>query len=39
MRAPNWALDGARPVEMLNTEIAAREVEDAPGRIQDGIFA
>jgi putative toxin-antitoxin system antitoxin component (TIGR02293 family) len=39
MKAPNWALDGARPLEMLDTEVAAREIEDTLGRIDDGIFA
>lgn len=39
MRTPNRALDGARPVDELETEIAAREVEDALGRIRHGIFA
>lgn len=39
MGAPNWALDGARPLEMLDTEVAAREIEDTLGRIDDGIFA
>ncbi len=39
MRTPNRALDGARPVDQLETEIAAREVEDLLGRIQYGVFA
>jgi putative toxin-antitoxin system antitoxin component (TIGR02293 family) len=39
MGTPNRALDGARPVDELETEIAAREVEDALGRIRHGIFA
>lgn len=39
MRTPNRALDGARPVDDLETEIAAREVEDLLGRIRHGIFA
>jgi putative toxin-antitoxin system antitoxin component (TIGR02293 family) len=39
MHAPNRALDGARPLDMLDTEVAAREVEDLLGRIDDGSFA
>jgi putative toxin-antitoxin system antitoxin component (TIGR02293 family) len=39
MRTPNRTLDGARPVDELETEIAAREVEDLLGRIRHGIFA
>jgi putative toxin-antitoxin system antitoxin component (TIGR02293 family) len=39
MRTPNRTLDGARPVDELQTEIAAREVEDLLGRIRHGIFA
>jgi putative toxin-antitoxin system antitoxin component (TIGR02293 family) len=39
MTTPNWALDGRRPLEMLDTEVAAREVEDTLGRIEDGTFA
>jgi putative toxin-antitoxin system antitoxin component (TIGR02293 family) len=39
MRTPNRTLDGARPVDELKTEIAAREVEDALGRISHGVFA
>ncbi len=39
MRTPNRTLDGARPVDELETEIAAREVEDALGRIRYGVFA
>ncbi len=39
MRTPNRVLDGARPVDRLETEIAAREVEDLLGRIRYGVFA
>jgi putative toxin-antitoxin system antitoxin component (TIGR02293 family) len=39
MLAPNWALDDARPLDLLETEVAAREVEDALGRIDEGIFS
>ena len=38
MKAPNRALDGMRPLDELDTEIAAREVEDVLGRIRYGIF-
>jgi len=39
MGTPNRALDGARPLDQLVTEIAAREVEDLLGRIRYGVFA
>ena len=39
MLSPNWALDGARPVDQIDTDVAGREVEDALGRIDDGTFA
>jgi putative toxin-antitoxin system antitoxin component (TIGR02293 family) len=38
MKAPNRALDGARPLDELDTDPAAREVEDLLGRIGDGVF-
>jgi putative toxin-antitoxin system antitoxin component (TIGR02293 family) len=38
MKTPNRSLDGARPLNELETEVAAREVEDVLGRIQHGIF-
>jgi uncharacterized protein (DUF2384 family) len=38
MKAQNRALDGARPLDELDTEIAAREVEDLLGRIRCGVF-
>ena len=38
MKSPNRALDGMRPLDELDTEIAAREVEDGLGRIRYGIF-
>lgn len=38
MKSPNRALDGMRPLDELDTEIAAREVEDVLGRIRYGIF-
>jgi len=39
MQSANWALDDARPIELADTDVGAREVEDALGRIEDGIFA
>jgi len=39
MNTPNRSLDNARPFELLATETEAREVEDALGRIADGVFA
>lgn len=39
MKTPNRALDGARPLDELDTEVAAREVEDLLGRIRFGVFA
>lgn len=39
MVTPNRSLDNKRPFDLLETEGEAREVEDALGRIQDGIFA
>jgi putative toxin-antitoxin system antitoxin component (TIGR02293 family) len=38
MKTPNRSLDGVRPLDELETEVAAREVEDLLGRIQYGIF-
>jgi putative toxin-antitoxin system antitoxin component (TIGR02293 family) len=32
-------LGGAAPLELAGTEVGAREVEDALGRIEDGVFA
>jgi putative toxin-antitoxin system antitoxin component (TIGR02293 family) len=39
MLARNRSLDNERPFDLLDTEGDAREVEDALGRIQHGIFA
>jgi putative toxin-antitoxin system antitoxin component (TIGR02293 family) len=39
LTTPNIALDGAKPIDELSTELGAREVEDMIGRISDGIFA
>jgi putative toxin-antitoxin system antitoxin component (TIGR02293 family) len=39
MMTPNRSLDNARPFDLMQTEGEAREVEDALGRIQHGVFA
>jgi putative toxin-antitoxin system antitoxin component (TIGR02293 family) len=39
MVTPNWSLDDMRPLDLLDTEVSAREVEDALGRIDEGAFA
>lgn len=39
MTTPQRGLGGAVPLELAGTEIGAREVEDALGRIEDGVFA
>ena len=39
MTAPQRGLGGAVPLELAGTEVGAREVEDALGRIEDGVFA
>jgi putative toxin-antitoxin system antitoxin component (TIGR02293 family) len=38
MKTPNRALDGVRPLDELETEVAARDVEDMLGRIRYGVF-
>lgn len=39
MTTPQRGLGGAVPLELAGTEVGAREIEDALGRIEDGIFA
>ncbi len=39
MTTPQRGLGGAVPLDLVSTEIGAREVEDALGRIEDGVFA
>ena len=39
LRAVNASLEGARPVDLLKTEIGARAVEDTLVRLEHGIFA
>lgn len=38
-KAPREALGGNTPLEMVSTEIGAREVENLIDRLQDGIFS
>ena len=39
MTTPQRGLGGAVPLNLAGTEVGAREVEDALGRIEDGVFA
>lgn len=39
LRRPTTALDGAAPLELLDTEVGARQVETLLGRIAHGIAA
>ncbi len=39
MTTPQRGLGGAVPLALASTEVGAREVEDALGRIEDGVFA
>ncbi len=39
MTTPQPSLGGETPLGLASTEIGAREVEDALGRIEDGVFA
>jgi putative toxin-antitoxin system antitoxin component (TIGR02293 family) len=39
MTTPQRGLGGAVPLDLASTEVGAREVEDALGRIEDGVFA
>jgi putative toxin-antitoxin system antitoxin component (TIGR02293 family) len=38
LRAPAVALQGESPLEYLDTEIGAREVENILGRLEHGVF-
>ncbi len=38
LETPNRALGDQRPLELLDTDAGAREVDDALGRIEHGIF-
>jgi putative toxin-antitoxin system antitoxin component (TIGR02293 family) len=39
MTTPQRGLGGAVPLDLASTEVGSREVEDALGRIEDGVFA
>ena len=39
LHTPNRALGGARPLDQLDTEVGAREVEDILGRIAYGVYS
>jgi putative toxin-antitoxin system antitoxin component (TIGR02293 family) len=39
LREPNLALDRARPVDLLKSEIGARVVEETLVRLEHGLFA
>ena len=39
MREANRALQGKRPIDLLNTDVGARAVEKVLGRIEHGIFS
>ena len=39
LRTPNRALGGERPLDLLDTDVGAREVEDVLGRIAYGVFS
>lgn len=39
LHAPNRALGGERPLDLLDTDVGAREVEDVLGRIAYGVYS
>ena len=39
LRTPNRALRGERPLDQLDTDVGAREVEDILGRIAYGVYS
>lgn len=39
LQTPNRALAGARPLDQLDTDVGAREVEDLLGRIAYGVYS
>jgi putative toxin-antitoxin system antitoxin component (TIGR02293 family) len=39
LRTPNRALSGERPLDQLDTDLGAREVEDILGRIAYGVYS
>ncbi len=38
LRRPNRALNGERPIHLLDTDVGARQVEDVLGRIEHGVI-
>lgn len=39
LRAPNRALSGQMPLELLDTDLGSRQVEEVLGRIEHGVFS
>jgi putative toxin-antitoxin system antitoxin component (TIGR02293 family) len=39
LRRPNRALNGEPPLELLDTELGSRQVEDVLGRLEYGVFS
>ena len=39
LNTPNRALDGQRPLDLLDTDMGARMVEDIAGRIAYGVYS
>lgn len=39
LRRPNTALGGATPLELLRSDLGARQVEDVLGRIEFGVYS
>lgn len=39
LQTPNRALGGERPLDQLDTDVGAREVEDLLGRIAYGVYS
>jgi putative toxin-antitoxin system antitoxin component (TIGR02293 family) len=39
LRAPNRALSGSRPIELLDTDAGAKKVRNVLGRIAYGIYS
>ena len=39
LQRPNRALGGRRPLDMLDTDVGAREVEHVLGRIESGVYS
>lgn len=39
LHSPNRALDGRRPLDIVDTDLGAREVEAVLGRIEHGVYS